>query len=577
MLFTAFIELAGVGSLFPFIKILGTPSYIHSNSILNSVYRFFGFTANDQFFILVGSAIFVMILLKAGISTLNNYLQAKLTYRINNRLSSFCLKSFLKMPYEQTIDQNSSVLSKHLLVDVAGVAAVLQALLMLMTDVVVALTLIGLMLWIDPTLILSVVIILGGLLYFMNHVTKNRISKLSVANEYYNRHAYRCATEALTSLKDAKIYHVDSYFLKRFLKWQYQLSDQMIEFSVVSNLPTNILNVMGFGVLLIILLYLIITHGNLIAILPTIGLIAISVQRLLPSASRISTSIANIRRYKPLVYVVRDVVSQFSGNTQTDHVESDSSGDLHFENALQLSNVSYRYPKSENNALENVSIHIPKNTSFAIVGESGAGKSTLVDILLGLLKINSGSIKCDAKEITNDSFCSLSRLVGYVPQQVSLLDASIKENIAFGIDPEDIDDASLEKAIAISQLKSLIDQLPDGVDTMIGEKGAKLSGGQRQRIGIARALYRDPDILIMDEATNALDAATEKEFNAALKTLMGKKTLIIIAHRLSSVQMCDSIVQLEHGKVIAEGSYQDLLNHSDSFRRIYNVSDAATT
>jgi len=306
-------------------------------------------------------------------------------------------------------------------------------------------------------------------------------------------------------------------------------------------------------------------------VLPTIGLIAVSFQRLLPSASRISNSIINIRRYKPLVYIVKGRIDSLSKNKQHE-IDKKKAQKIRFEHSLELSNVCYRYANSESNAIDKVSLEIPKNSSFAIVGESGAGKSTLVDILLGLLPIKIGSIRCDDIEIATNSDFFLSSMVGYVPQQVSLLDATIKENIAFGVESGNIDEVALNRALSIAQLEMLIAELPDGVNTEIGEKGSKLSGGQCQRIGIARALYRDPEILIMDEATNALDAATESDFNNALQALMGKKTLIIIAHRLTSVQICDQIVQLEKGKIVASGSYKELLAHSDAFRRIYNLS-----
>lgn len=572
MLATAFIELAGIGSLFPYIKILETPSYIHTNSVLNALYRFFGFSDNNHFLVLAGFGIFFLILLKAVMTTLNNYFQAKLTYRINNRLSKHCLSSFMRLPYARVIDQNSSILSKHLLVDVAGVATVLQAILIIMTDVIVAFTLIALMIWLNPVLILSVIAFLGILLFLMNHFMKQRIHHVSVANEYCNRYSYKTASEALSSIKDAKIYQVENYFVQRYLKWKYQTSDQLIQLSVLTNLPTNILNVMGFGILLIVLLYLIITRGNLIVVLPTIGLIAVSVQRLLPSASRISTNIANVRRYKPLVYIVRDAIDTLLKDDHKKNLNTKESSEIRFNEALILNNVTYRYPGTENNALTDIFLTIRKNTSFGIVGESGAGKSTLVDILLGLLTIDKGSILCDGVEIHCDNDISLSHLVGYVPQQVFLLDASIKENIAFGVDADTIDLLALQKVIRIAQLEEFIDQLPNGIDTKIGEKGAKISGGQRQRIGIARALYRDPDILIMDEATSALDAATEKEFNNALKNLMQEKTLIVIAHRLSSVQICEEIIQLEQGRIIASGKYNDMLEKSESFRRIYDIN-----
>ncbi len=576
MLLTALIELGGIGSLFPYIKILSDNTLIHRNHLLNNIYQFFHFKVESHFLIAIGILIFSMLVLKSIMAILNNYFQAKLTYRINNRLSKYCLTSYMNMPYVQLIEHHSSVLSKHLLLDISSVSTLMQAVLTLVTDVMVVLALIALMVSVDPLLVGTVVISLGILLLLMNRFLKQAIQRLSIANERCNRFAYKTANEALSSLKDAKIYNVEHYFISRYLKWQDKVAHQMSRFSVLSNLPNNILNVMGFGILLIVLLYLIMTRGSLIAVLPTISLIAVSVQRLLPSAARISTSIANIRRYKPLVFIVRDAIDFFSAPHFSNPVKQmrPSADIVSSEYALELKNVVYRYPNAgENNALDNISLVVRKNSIFGIVGESGAGKSTLVDALLGLLPIDSGHIIFDGQKISQSDYYLLSHWVGYVPQQVSLLDASIKENIAFGIQFEDINETALEKAISVAQLESFIENQPNGLLTQIGEKGVKISGGQRQRIGIARALYRDPDILILDEATNALDPVTEKEFNKALQALMNKKTVIIIAHRLSSVAICQDIIQLKRGRVIASGSFAHLSKYSESFRHIYNLSE----
>ncbi|WP_423062537.1 ABC transporter ATP-binding protein [Candidiatus Paracoxiella cheracis] len=576
MVLTAVIELMGIGSLFPYIKILGQQSIIHENHVLESIYQYFHFNNNNSFLVFAGIMIFIMILFKGLMSCLNNYCQSKFTYQLNNRLTSFCLRSFLSMPYSEAFNRNSSVLSKHLLVDVAGVSAILTAILTMLTDIIVAVALISLMIWADPALVMLVVVVLCGFLWLAVRSTKNRIRNLGKANEMCNRFAYKTAADALTGLKDVKVYSVENYFINRFLHWQHKLSNQLIEFNVVSNIPAISMNVMGFGILLIILLYLIISRGNLIAILPVIGLIAVCVQRLLPSANRISTSIGTIRRYKPMAFIVRDAVDELSTINERIKKQSQEQSNIKFENTLLLKNIYYKYPKSQKDVLSNLSLEIKKKTATGIVGESGAGKSTLVDVLLGLLPIERGEIWCDDVNITKFENLALANLVGYVPQQTFLFDGTIKENIAFGIPEDKVNSDAINRAIKVAQLKSFVNGLPDGLDTQIGENGVKLSGGQRQRIGIARALYRDPDILVMDEATNSLDSATEKEFNESLVSLMKEKTLIIIAHRLSSVKFCDQLIQLQEGKIVAVGTYDELIRGSADFRRIYNISATET-
>lgn len=568
---TAVIELMGIGALFPYIKILGQPELIHQNAKLAALYHFFHFKREDYFLIFSGVGIFILILTKACMSNANNYYQSKFSCRLNNRLAKFCLNSFLRMSYSEFINTNSAVLSKHLLVDVNSVISILTSILTLMTDCVVAAALIGLMIWADPVLVLGVVAILGGFLWLSMATTKTRIRNLARDNERCNREAYRTAGESLSGLKEIKIYGVENYFIKRFLNWQEKLSRQTVEYNVISNIPGIAMNVMGFGVLLVILLYLIITKGNLVNILPTMGLIAVCVQRLLPSAARISSAITLVRRYKPSVFIVRDALTLLSSkNKAMDSIKAECQA-LSFREILSLKNVSYQYPGSEQYSLKNISLAIKKNTSIGIVGQSGAGKSTLVDVLLGLLPIQAGQICCDEVDISRYEHVALSNLIGYVPQQTFLIDGSIKENITFGIPENEINWAQLDRAIKVAQLEKFIHELPKGLETPIGENGVKLSGGQRQRLGIARALYHDPEILIMDEATNALDSATENEFNESLLGLMREKTIIIIAHRLSSIQICDEIVQIEKGEIVERGSYDQLVRSSERFRHIYNI------
>ena len=572
---TAIIELLGIGSLFPYIKILGDPEIIHKNNILNSIYQGLHFSSHDRFFIFVGVAIFVMILFKGVMSCVNNYYQSRFTCQINNRLAGFCLKSYMRMPYGEAINANSAVLSKHLLLDVTSVSAVFSSILTLLTDVAVAVALTSLMVWVDPLLVFFVIVVLCLFLWLSLNVTKEKIKNLAKENEESNRHAYKTASEALLGIKDVKVYRVENYFVRRYLKWQNRLSTQLVDFNLFSNLPAISMNVIGFGILLVILLYLVVTRGNLIALLPTIGLIAVCVQRLLPSANRISSSVAVVRRYKPVVYIVRKIIDDLLVINAKVRTRVEKESKITFQHRLSLKDVYYRYPHSDRYVLSGVSLDIKKNTALGIVGESGAGKSTLVDVLLGLLPIEKGQIWCDEKDITRYENMALAELVGYVPQQTFLLDGSIKENVAFGIEEYDIDLVALNKAVRVAQLEAFISELPQGIETHIGENGVKLSGGQRQRIGIARALYKDPEILIMDEATNALDSATEREFNESLSHLMREKTIIIVAHRLSSVKNCEILIQLERGKIVSQGTYDELARHSDKFRHIYNVSEEA--
>lgn len=552
MLFTAQVELIGIGALFPYIKILSNTDVIHSNSILSTLYDAFGFTHDNHFMVFLGICIFLALLLKAVLSSFNNYFQAVMTYRINNRMAKDCLSKYYNLPLSYVVKDNTSVLSKHLLVDISSVSTMIQTLLTLLTDAIMALALIALMIAADPKLVCTVVISLGIMMFVINKLLRKKIITLSKENELCNRYVYKYASEAFSSYKDAKVFQANAFFVNRFMHWQKKIAHQAKVFSVISNLPVNIINVMGFGLLLLVLLYLVIENKGLMEVLPTIGLIAVCVQRLLPSASRISTSLANIRRFSSVVFVLKERLESFEAH-ETKMILNDSKLNS-FSNEMVLIDLSYRYPGNEKVTLDRVSFKVKKNSALGIVGKSGAGKSTLINILLGLLRPDTGKIEYDGVERAFEAIPRGPKFIGYVPQQIFLLDATIKENITLKESDDELDARALDAAIKVAQLEDFIKEQDNGLDTFIGENGVKISGGQRQRIGIARALYHEPAILILDEATNALDQNTERCFNIAIKSFMQNKTIIVVAHRPSALTLCDDIITLENGRIIDNSS-----------------------
>jgi len=576
MLFTGIIELMGVGALFPFVKLLSDPSIIHSNHYLDKIYNTFSFSSQTHFLVFVGALIFLLILLKGVITCINNYSQAKFSAGMNNKISNKILMSYVYMEYSEFTSVNTSTLSKHLLYDIQNVVNVISAILNMVTSVMVGMALIFLMLLADVWAVIVSVLLMVAFLQLTVMLTRSRMKRLAKSNESNYRKAYKTVSETFSGIKDVKIFGVEKCFVDRYNSTRKILSSHTVQYKVISNLPNVVMNVIGFGILMGVLLYLLISKGNMIEVLPIIAIIAICIQRLLPTIATLSASIGEMRKFKPVVFIITEAIKKLKPPVVDNEGLLVDDKELKFSSVIKIDNISYSYPESGGAALTDVSFLIEKNTTIGLVGESGAGKSTLVDVLLGLYSCSSGAIYCDNVKLDQSNYPGFRSLIGYVPQKTFLLDATIKENIAFAVDGNTFDEKQLEDAIRISQLKALIEQLPDGIDTAIGEGGLKLSGGQRQRIGIARALYRNPEILIMDEATNALDSATEKEFNESLSVLMKEKTIIIIAHRLSSIKFCDQLVQLENGKVVASGSYGALLANSDSFRRIYNIKEVTS-
>ncbi len=567
ILLTSLIELIGVGSLFPYIKLLENPAMVHQSHLLSSIYNGFNFSTDQSFELFIGGMIFLLVLLKGIMSTVNNYTQTRYSKDLSLRLSKNCLTSYFKMPYIRLMNENSASLSKHVIMDIDYVVQVFVSVLSIVTDCLVTMALIALMLWVDFKLISTVTIVLALVMLGTIRLTRGSLQRVGRENESVYRYVYKNINCSLQGVKDIRTYQAESYFTERFLYWKSKLLKNQITYAVVSNLPAITMNIVGFGALLLIMLYLLYQSGSLISSLPTIGIIAVAIQRLLPAATRMSTSLGTIRQYKPNVYVIRDAVDKLK-EYEKEEKKNLLGEKVTFKNTLRFENIRFNYPSRDKIVLSNISLLIKKNQSIGIVGSSGSGKSTLIDVLLGLLPVDDGKIYCDDVDITHVKG-ALFHLTGYVPQQPFLLDGTIKENIAFGISDDDVDIKTLLDVIEVAQLKELVDELPDGINTIIGEKGVKFSGGQRQRIGIARALYTNPQILIMDEATSSLDSVTEKKINMALDTIQKNKTLIIIAHRLTSVKFCKSIAVIKDGCLVSNGTHKTLSESCSVYNDLY--------
>jgi len=553
-------ELVGVGSIFYYIDLLAHQDTVESHAVFGEIYRYFGFTELRYFFLALGGVVFLIMVVRGILSALNLYARARFTMHLRNRLASSVLASYVYAPYEKTLSRHSAVLSKNILVEVGNVVSCTAQTLLLTTEIIVAVVLTATMFLVEPELTIGIAGVLGTLLVIIIVKTRKRISSIGKQVEACNAGMYKSAAHALQGMKEIKAYRVERAFKKAFDIPLYLSSRLAVHYELLSGFPGVIVNLIAFGMLLFVLLYLIFTKGSLVEALPLIAAIGVALQRLLPSVYKIYSAVGLIRKYEPAIKIVKGVVEEGKRNV----VREDSElAPLRLERELELRKVQYAYPGAEKNALEDVSLKIKKLSCVGIVGSSGVGKSTLVDVLLGLLPPSGGEILCDGKMLEDDEKEAFQRMVGYVPQQTYLLDDSLAANIAFGVSEKNIDRERVREVLKLAQLEDHVRSLPEGMDTMVGERGAKFSGGQRQRIGIARALYRDPEIIVMDEATNALDLETEQEFLESMKSLLGKKTLIIIAHRLSSLNICDTFVVLKAGRVDMVGTLEDVRNKQE--------------
>ncbi len=432
---------------------------------------------------------------------------------------------------------------------------------------VVVLFLVGLLIVVNPMVAFSAAALLGGayvVIFFLVRRLLLRLGKLRLAA---SQKRFQIAQEVMGGIKEVKILGLEKTYLSRFQAPSQQVATYMARIQIVGEMPRHLLEAIAFGGMIVLIVILMLQNGGgLAGILPTLGVFAFAGLRMFPAVQQIYYSLTQLRSSAPALDRIHQDIQESTAALPPSREGSDV---LLLQKTLQLDAVEYAYPKTTHPVLRGLSLTIPARTTVGIVGGTGAGKTTAVDIMLGLLVPQAGELQVDGVPIGPDNLRAWQNSIGYVPQQIFLVDDSVAANIALGIPPEELDMAAVERAARMANLHDfVVNELPDGYETFVGERGVRLSGGQRQRIGIARALYHDPDVLILDEATSALDNLTERAVMEAVHNLGHEKTIIMIAHRLSTVRACDTIFLMEKGRLVAQGTYDQLLEENDTFRRM---------
>jgi ABC-type multidrug transport system fused ATPase/permease subunit len=432
----------------------------------------------------------------------------------------------------------------------------------------VALLIIGLLSAVDVRLALTIGLVLGGAYVTVFVFLRRKQRRLGRERVLQNGLRYQMAGEALAGIKELKVLGRERGFLQRFKKPSWLFCRASASNQVVSSLPKYALETIAFSGILLIILYSLRFYEDVGAMLPVLSLYAFAGYRLMPSLNEVFAAAIQIRfnrvALEDLHQDLQDSIRDSEGLPAT---RAESAAErVSLRNEIRLYDVGYLYPGASAWSLQSISMRIGRNQIVGIVGETGAGKTTLVDVLLGLLECTQGRIEVDGVPLHADHRLLWRRSCGYIPQEIFLSDDSVRANIAFGVSPDLIDDEAVRRSAAIAQIDRFLDTLPEGYQTRIGERGVRLSGGQRQRIGIARALYHDPDVLVMDEATSSLDGATEAAVMEMIHRLGRSKTLIVIAHRLSTVKACDVIHLLQAGRLVASGTYEELSQSNQYFR-----------
>jgi ABC-type multidrug transport system fused ATPase/permease subunit len=568
---SSFIEMVGIASIMPFMAVVSNPDVIQTNKWLQKTYNFLNFDTPHDFLFFLGILLFGLLICSNFFKALTVWSTLKYGNRLNYVLSRRLLAQYLSRPYSFFLNHNTSDMGKNVLAEVKGAIdgcfiAGMQAL----SSGLVILFVMGLLLAVEPLIAVTIAFLLGGAYTLIFLLVRHRLTRISKEQVFAQTMKYKTANEALGGIKDIKILGRELQFLDKFAVHAERHSLNTVAAGTISLFPKYVLEVLSLGGILLITMYFIGAKNNSASqMVPILAVYAFAGYRILPALQQVFSGIATVRLNLPVLELLhRDLNDEES--KQTPELVLGHREDLQptpFCSSLELKNVSFSYRTDQIPVVNEVDIIIQKNTSIGLVGATGSGKTTLVDIILGLFTPTMGHMLVDGTEIYGEALAAWQRNFGYVPQHIYLCDDTITRNIAFGVPDNKIDMPAVIRAAQIANLQGFIERkLPSGYDTIIGERGVRLSGGQRQRIGIARALYNDPAFLIMDEATNALDGVTEEAVMEALGTLSGKKTIIMIAHRLTTVKDCDLIYIMDHGRITCKGTYEELQKSSVWFQ-----------
>ncbi len=588
ILVTGIMESVGVVSIMPFLSVLSDPDIIQTNAYLSYIYNAWGFSGSQSFLLFTGTLAFVVVVSGLTLNALTQYGLARFTQIRNYTISTRLLQGYLGRPYSWFLNRHSTDLGKTVLSEVQQVInGVLIPIAQFVANIVIATCLVITLLLINPLVAVFAAVLLGGAYFLVYTVLRKYLSRIGAERVKANQQRFQIAQEALGGIKEVKAAGLEAGYMNSFGKPARRFAECQAANIIIGQIPRFVLQALAFGGLLAIVLVMLATSdGELGQVLPVLGVFAFAGQRLLPALQKIYQNATTMRFGKPAL----DALHADLAEEKNEPLKSANDvAPLPLKQNIEFTNIGFTYPGAGRAAIHDLTLKIPANSTVGFVGSTGAGKTTLVDIIMALLPPDHGRLLVDGQPIfeeqknhapildnvdkvkcnTYNTLKQWQRALGYVPQQIFLADDSVSANIAFGVPAKEIDQAAVERASKIAELHEFVTQeLSQGYETTVGERGIRLSGGQRQRIGIARAMYHDPDVLILDEATSALDNITERAIMDAVHNLSRKKTIILIAHRLSTVKKCDQIYLLEHGRLLAQGTYSELLTESQEFRNM---------
>lgn len=568
MMIAMFLEIAGIGMLPVFVSSISDPDYIFNNEYIGPILQEMGWNTSRELLLYGGGVLIAIFFVKIIYLIWFQYIKTKFVLKRYSSISKGLYENYLSAPYTFHLNRNTSELIRNVTNETRFIASnIMLPFITISMNIVTILGIFVLLMAVEPIISVLSLFFIGGGGFIAIKTVKNKLRHYGEVAKNERARMIQAVTEGVGGIKDIALMNRQKYFMDRFSTYIKNLTDADIFRNIAAFASRPVVEFIAVIGLVFVAGAMILQGRETTSIIPILALFGGAIVRLVPAASLIMNEYTKMKFFGHSLDAIYEDVRNLKDNKNNKLNANKSKSKLPFNKNIQIHKLSYTYPNSHEKALSNINIKIRKGSSVGFVGESGAGKSTIVDIILGILEPQQGTIFVDGVDVFSN-IRDWQNNLGYIPQFIYLSDDTIRNNIAFGLPEKDISDEKIEKAISAAQLKRIIYELPNGLNTMIGENGVRLSGGQRQRIGIARALYNNPAVLIMDEATSALDNITEKQVVESIEKLKGERTIITIAHRLTTVHNCDSLYLMKNGKIIDNGDFDDLLKKSNEFREM---------
>ena len=551
------LETVGVSMLLPVVQAIMDPEQLMENELVGKVTEALHIETSRQLIILMLGALIALYVVKNAYLLFQTYVQNTFVTRNRNRMISRVMREFLNRPYEEYLGADIPTVFRLTDSDIPNAFQLILVMIQMVTEIVVAGFLCIVLVVVSPAMSLFIFCIFLGMTLMITKVLKPRLNAIGHKNQQIQSRIAKWRIQSIYGLKDVKVLHREEFFVRNYYESGAIGADVARNYAVFNNLPRLLIETIFMASMLLFIMLYMLRGGNITVLIPQLSAFAVAGIRVMPGTNRINTYLSEIAYSQPcLDYLYENLTANMKmdvngsvtglargAGAQAQEVRT------HLQDKIVLDHITYAYPNTEKNIFTDAHMEVKKGQSVGIMGPSGAGKSTVVDILLGLLRVQAGTITCDGVNIF-DNYADWLSKIGYIPQSIYLIDESIRDNIAFGIDGDKIDDRRIWEVLEEAQLKEFVEELPEGLDTTIGDRGVRISGGQRQRLGIARALYHNPEILVFDEATSALDNDTEKAVMDAINNFHGRKTMVIIAHRLNTIAKCDVIYKVDGEKIV---------------------------